>query len=36
MPHGGFVIGLERWVARLDEAHNDRDVTLFPVTRLTS
>jgi nondiscriminating aspartyl-tRNA synthetase len=36
-PHGGFAIGLERWVARLAEAHNVREVTLFPrdVTRLT-
>jgi len=29
-PHGGFAIGLERWVARLLEAHNIREVTLFP------
>ena len=29
-PHGGFAIGLERWVARLVEAHNIREVTLFP------
>ncbi len=29
-PHGGFAIGLERWVGRLVEAHNIREVTLFP------
>jgi nondiscriminating aspartyl-tRNA synthetase len=29
-PHGGFAIGLERWVARLVEAENIRTVTLFP------
>ena len=29
-PHGGFAIGLERWVARLVEADNIRSVTLFP------
>ena len=29
-PHGGFAIGLERWVARLTGAENIRDVTLFP------
>ncbi|MFI5624170.1 aspartate--tRNA(Asn) ligase [Nocardioides sp. NPDC051685] len=29
-PHGGFALGLERWVARLVEAHNIREVTLFP------
>ena len=29
-PHGGFAIGLERWVARLLEASNVREVTLFP------
>lgn len=29
-PHGGFAIGLERWVARLVEATNVRQVTLFP------
>ncbi len=36
-PHGGFAIGLERWVARLTEAANIREVTLFPrdITRLT-
>ncbi len=28
--HGGFAIGLERWVARLVEATNIREVTLFP------
>ncbi|WP_344302911.1 aspartate--tRNA(Asn) ligase [Nocardioides bigeumensis] len=35
-PHGGFAIGLERWVARLVEAPNIREVTLFPrdLTRL--
>jgi nondiscriminating aspartyl-tRNA synthetase len=36
-PHGGFAIGLERWVSRLIEASNIREVTLFPrdVHRLT-
>ena len=29
-PHGGFAIGLERWVARLVEVANVREVTLFP------
>ena len=29
-PHGGFAIGLERWVARLTEADNIRRTTLFP------
>jgi nondiscriminating aspartyl-tRNA synthetase len=29
-PHGGFAIGLERWVARLVEAENVREVCLFP------
>lgn len=29
-PHGGFAIGLERWVSRLVEAANVREVTLFP------
>lgn len=29
-PHGGFAIGLERWVARLVEAANVREVNLFP------
>lgn len=37
-PHGGFAIGLERWVGRLVKATNVREVTLFPrdVHRLTS
>ena len=36
-PHGGFAIGLERWTARLVEATNVREVTLFPrdLNRLT-
>ena len=36
-PHGGFAIGLERWVARLTGAANIREVTLFPrdLSRLT-
>ncbi len=36
-PHGGFAIGLERWVARLVEADNIRSTTLFPrdIHRLT-
>lgn len=36
-PHGGFAIGLERWVARLVGAENIREVTLFPrdLSRLT-
>lgn len=29
-PHGGFAIGLERWVGRLTGAMNVREVTLFP------
>ncbi len=29
-PHGGFALGLERWVARLVGAHNIRETTLFP------
>ena len=29
-PHGGFAIGLERWVARLVGAGNIREVTLYP------
>ncbi|RKT78924.1 aspartyl-tRNA synthetase [Terracoccus luteus] len=29
-PHGGFAIGLERWVARLTRVENVREVTLFP------
>jgi len=29
-PHGGFAIGLERWVARLTGAENIREVRLFP------
>jgi nondiscriminating aspartyl-tRNA synthetase len=29
-PHGGFAIGLERWIARLGEVANVREVTLFP------
>ncbi|MEA3054982.1 MAG: nondiscriminating aspartyl-tRNA synthetase [Actinomycetota bacterium] len=36
-PHGGFAIGLERWLARLTDAANVREVTLFPrdINRLT-
>ncbi|MFJ9370179.1 amino acid--tRNA ligase-related protein [Nocardia sp. NPDC101769] len=30
MPHGGFAIGLERWVSRLLEADNIRWAALFP------
>jgi nondiscriminating aspartyl-tRNA synthetase len=29
-PHGGFAIGLERWIARLVDADNIRRTTLFP------
>ena len=29
-PHGGFAIGLERWVSRLTGAENVREVSLFP------
>jgi nondiscriminating aspartyl-tRNA synthetase len=29
-PHGGFALGLERWVARLTGASNVRETTLFP------
>ena len=32
-PHGGFAIGLERWVARLIGAQNIRETTLFPRDR---
>jgi len=32
-PHGGFAIGLERWVASLVSASNIREVTLFPRDR---
>jgi nondiscriminating aspartyl-tRNA synthetase len=36
-PHGGFALGLERWVARLVGAGNVRETTLFPrdLNRLT-
>jgi nondiscriminating aspartyl-tRNA synthetase len=36
-PHGGFALGLERWVARLTGAQNIRETTLFPrdINRLT-
>ncbi|WP_281259094.1 amino acid--tRNA ligase-related protein [Amycolatopsis sulphurea] len=29
-PHGGFAIGLERWVARVLGVPNVRGTTLFP------
>jgi nondiscriminating aspartyl-tRNA synthetase len=29
-PHGGFALGLERWTARLVDAPNIRQTTLFP------
>ncbi|HEX5370522.1 MAG TPA: aspartate--tRNA(Asn) ligase [Dehalococcoidia bacterium] len=29
-PHGGFALGLERWVAQLTGASNVRETTLFP------
>jgi nondiscriminating aspartyl-tRNA synthetase len=32
-PHGGFAIGLERWVARLAGLANVRETTLFPRDR---
>jgi nondiscriminating aspartyl-tRNA synthetase len=32
-PHGGFALGLERWVARLVGASNIRETTLFPRDR---
>jgi nondiscriminating aspartyl-tRNA synthetase len=32
-PHGGFALGLERWVARLTGAQNIRETTLFPRDR---
>jgi nondiscriminating aspartyl-tRNA synthetase len=32
-PHGGFAIGLERWVAQLAGAANVRETTLFPRDR---
>jgi nondiscriminating aspartyl-tRNA synthetase len=36
-PHGGFALGLERWVARLAGISNVRETTLFPrdLQRLT-
>ena len=36
-PHGGFAIGLERWIARLVNLPNVRETTLFPrdLQRLT-
>jgi nondiscriminating aspartyl-tRNA synthetase len=36
-PHGGFAIGLERWVSRLANLLNVREAVLFPrdMTRLT-
>jgi nondiscriminating aspartyl-tRNA synthetase len=36
-PHGGCALGLERWVARLVDAPNLRETTLFPrdINRLT-
>ena len=36
-PHGGWAIGLERFVSRLTGAENVRQVTLFPrdITRLS-
>lgn len=36
-PHGGFALGLERWVARLAAVPNVRETTLFPrdLQRLT-
>jgi nondiscriminating aspartyl-tRNA synthetase len=36
-PHGGCALGLERWVARLADAPNLRETTLFPrdINRLT-
>jgi len=36
-PHGGFAMGLERWVARLVGVANVRETTLFPrdMQRLT-
>jgi nondiscriminating aspartyl-tRNA synthetase len=32
-PHGGFALGLERWLARLVGAENVRETTLFPRDR---
>ena len=32
-PHGGFALGLERWVAQLVGAANVRETTLFPRDR---
>jgi nondiscriminating aspartyl-tRNA synthetase len=29
-PHGGFALGLERWTARLINASNIRETTMFP------
>jgi nondiscriminating aspartyl-tRNA synthetase len=32
-PHGGFALGHERWIARLVQAQNVRETTLFPRDR---
>ena len=32
-PHGGFAIGLERWISRLAGVHNIRETALFPRDR---
>jgi nondiscriminating aspartyl-tRNA synthetase len=29
-PHGGFAIGLERWISRIVELPNVREAKLFP------
>jgi nondiscriminating aspartyl-tRNA synthetase len=36
-PHGGFALGLERWVAKVVGTGNVRETTLFPrdLNRLT-
>ena len=31
-PHGGFAIGLERWIAQLARLDNVRQAALFPAT----
>ena len=32
-PHGGFAIGLERWITQLAQLDNIRQATLFPRDR---
>ena len=34
-PHGGFALGLDRWIARVIGAANVRETALFPRDRVT-